>query len=134
SVGDEVSQDGEDDLRDLAAKGKGRYERAPSAERLADLFRSRVTETVNECTLVYDSPYPKADGFDRPITVTLRTPAGPLKATASYKIGPLLSAQSEPAAWARAAPASSGGSAPRASGGIRGPLFLGLLAGLLAAL
>jgi Mg-chelatase subunit ChlD len=137
SVGDEVSQDGEDDLRDLAAKGKGRYERAPSAERLADLFRSRVTETVNECTLVYDSPYPKADGFDRPITVTLRTPAGPLKATASYKIGPLLSGRSEPAAWALAAPASTTpGAAPaaRIGGGIRGPLFACLLAGLLAAL
>jgi Mg-chelatase subunit ChlD len=137
SVGDEVSQDGEEDLRDLAAKGKGRYERAPSAERLADLFRSRVTETVNECTLVYDSPYPKADGFDRPITVTIRTPAGPLTATASYKIGPLLSGRSEPAAWALAAPVSATpGAAPaaRIGGGIRGPLFACLLAGLLAAL
>jgi Mg-chelatase subunit ChlD len=136
SVGNEVSQDGEEDLRDLAAKGKGRYEHAPAAERLADLFRSRVAETLNECTLVYDSPYPKADGFDRPITVTIRTPAGPLTATASYKIGPLLSGRSEPAQWALAAPAAANGAAPapRLGGGIRGPLFACLLAGLLAAL
>ena len=89
SVGDEVSQGGEDDLKDLAAKGKGRYEHSPQAERLAELFRSRIAETVNECTLVYDSPYPTADGFDRPVTVSIRTPAGPLTATASYKVGPL---------------------------------------------
>jgi Mg-chelatase subunit ChlD len=137
SVGDEVSTDGEEDLRDLAAKGKGRYEHAPSAEQLAGLFRSRVAETVNECTLVYDSPYPKADGFDRPITVTIRTPAGPLTAQGSYKIGPLLSGRSEPAAWALAAPtpaASGAVSGPRLGGGIRGPLFACLLAVLLAAL
>lgn len=137
SVGNEVGGDGEDDLRDLAAKGKGRYEHAPSPERLAELFRSRVAETVNECTLVYDSPYPTADGIDRPVTVTIRTPAGPLTAIASYKVGPLLSARSKPAAWALAPAANgaAGTSAPtRSSDGIRGPLFLIALLGLLAAL
>lgn len=137
SVGQEVSDDGEADLKELAAKGKGRYEHAPSPEQLAALFRARVTETVNECTLVYDSPYPSADGFDRPITVSIRTPGGPLTATASYKIGPLLSARSKPAAWAMAAPIPGTAEAPsgaRVSGGIRGPLFLCLLIGLLAAL
>ena len=99
SVGDEVSDGGKEDLTDLATKGKGRYEHSPGAERLAEMFRSRIAETVNECTLVYDSPYPTADGFDRPVTVSIRTPAGPLTATASYKIGPLLSARSKPAAW-----------------------------------
>jgi Mg-chelatase subunit ChlD len=137
SVGEEVGGDGEDDLRDLAAKGKGRYEHAPSPERLAELFRSRVAETVNECTLVYDSPYPTADGFDRPVTVTIRTPAGPLTANASYKVGPLLSARSKPAAWALApaAAGAAGASAPtRSTDGLRGPLFLMALIGLLAAL
>lgn len=137
SVGHEVSDDGADDLKELASKGKGRYEHAPSPEQLAGLFRSRVAETVNECTLVYDSPYPAADGFDRPITVSIRTPAGPLTANASYKIGPLLSARSKPAAWAIAAPTPGNPAAAtgaRVSGGIRGPLFLCLLLGLLAAL
>jgi Mg-chelatase subunit ChlD len=136
-VGEEVGVDGEEDMQDLASKGKGRYERAPSAERLTELFRSRVTETVNECTLVYDSPYPTADGFDRPVSVTIRTPAGPLTANASYQVGPLLSARSKPAAWALA-PATTGGAAPtlpaRSTDGIRGPLFLIALIGLLAAL
>jgi Mg-chelatase subunit ChlD len=137
AVGDEVSQGGEDDLKDLAAKGKGRYELSPQAERLAELFRSRIAETVNECTLVYDSPYPTADGFDRPVTVSIRTPAGPLTATASYKVGPLLSARSKPAAWALV-PQTAGGTAPttapRTVDGLRGPLFAILLIGLLAAL
>ena len=99
AVGDEVSQNGEDDLRDLAARGKGRYEQAPENEKLVELFRSRVTETVNECTLVYDSPYPTPDGFDRPVMVTIKTPSGPLTARAEYKIGPLLAGRSQPAAW-----------------------------------
>jgi Mg-chelatase subunit ChlD len=137
SVGDEVSAGGQEDLSDLAAKGKGRYEHSPGPDKLAELFRSRIAETVNECTLVYDSPYPTADGFDRPVTVSIRTPAGPLTATASYKIGPLLSARSKPAAWALA-PQTVGGAAPstapRAVDGLRGPLFAILLIGLLAAL
>lgn len=135
SVGDEVSRRGEADLKDLAAKGGGKYEQAPSPERLAELFKSRVQEAINECTLVYDSPYPEADGVRREVTVKVKAASGPLVAQTSYTVGAIVAGRSKVAPWVSQigkvgeAPVSAGRSAEASV-----IVFVLLLAGLLAGL
>ena len=56
-------------LKDMAAKCQGEYYFAPSGDELARIYRSRVEEASNEFLIVYDSPYPEADGLPRRVQI-----------------------------------------------------------------
>ena len=98
-------------LQDMARHCSGQYQHAPSNEELTRIFNARVQETINECTLVYDSPYPQPDGLPRKVNLRTKTASGLLNAGFSYQVGPILGGRSSPAAWAIAkgtTPATSG--------------------------
>ena len=87
-------------LQEVARRCSGQYQHAPSNEELTRIFNARVQETINECTLVYDSPYPQPDGLPRKVELRLKAPNGVVNAAFSYQVGPLLGGRSTPAPWA----------------------------------
>ena len=121
-------------LRELARQCNGEFRHAPSNAELAAIFRSRVAEMVNECTLVYASPYPEADGLPRKVRITLGAgQAVTLSADAEYQIGPILSGGRRSVPVAQPGPAGSTASSAPASD-IRLLLFFSLLIPLLGGL
>lgn len=98
-------------LEEVARGSSGQYQHAPTNEELARIFNARVQETINECTLVYDSPYPQPDGLPRKVRLEVKTPNGVLTGGFTYQVGPILGGRSSPAAWA-----TTTGAAPVASG------------------
>lgn len=131
--GRDVGRQAQAALQELAQRCSGQYQHAPSNQELTKIFSARVQETINECTLVYDSPYPQADGLRRNVSLKAKTPNGLLSAGFSYQVGPILGGRSSPADWA-----VPKGSTPAASGVISFVLsmilFVVLLAVLLAGL
>lgn len=98
--GGEVGPAAKAALQEVARRCSGQYQHAPSNEELTRIFNARVQETINECTLVYDSPYPQPDGLPRKVELRLKTPNGVISAAFSYQVGPLLGGRSTPAPWA----------------------------------
>jgi len=87
-------------LQEVARVCSGQYQHAPTNEELTRIFNARVQETINECTLVYDSPYPQADGLPRNVQLQIKAPNGQLTGGFTYQVGPILGGRSSPAAWA----------------------------------
>lgn len=94
-------------LEEVARGSSGQYQHAPTNEELTRIFNARVQETINECTLVYDSPYPQPDGLPRRVHLDVKTPNGILTGGFTYQVGPILGGRSSPAAWATATTTSS---------------------------
>ncbi len=127
--GRDVGRQAQAALQELAQRCSGQYQHAPSNQELTKIFSARVQETINECTLVYDSPYPQPDGLPRKVSLRSRTPHGLLSAGFSYQVGPILGGRSSPAAWA-----VPKGTSPAADGVISSVLSLVLFVVLLAVL
>ena len=127
--GRDVNPQSQAALQELAQRCSGQYQHAPSNQELTKIFSARVQETINECTLVYDSPYPQPDGLPRKVRLKSKTPQGLLSAGFSYQVGPILGGRSSPADWA-----VPKGSTPAAGGVISFVLSLILFVVLLAAL
>lgn len=89
-------------LEEVARGCSGQYQHAPTNEELSRIFNARVQETINECTLVYDSPYPQPDGLPRKVRLEVKTPNGILTGGFTYQVGPILGGRSSPATWATA--------------------------------
>lgn len=109
--GTEVGPQARMALEEVARGSSGQYQHAPTNEELARIFNARVQETINECTLTYDSPYPQPDGLPRKVRLEVKTPNGVLNGGFTYQVGPILGGRSSPAAWAittGAAPVVSG--------------------------
>lgn len=119
-------------LESLASRCHGRFYHAPTNQELVTIFRSRVLEMANECTIVYDSPYPQPDGLPRKVQVSINTPSGVLAANSDYQIGPIIAGarRSSPSAQVAGAIETKSSSA----GVIKACLFLGLGAFLVGAL
>ena len=98
--GSEVGHQAAAAMEQVARRCSGQYQHAPTNEELTRIFNARVQETVNECTLVYDSPYPQSDGLPRKVDLRLKSPGGLVNAAFSYQVGPILGGRSTPAAWA----------------------------------
>jgi VWFA-related protein len=114
-------------LTELAKRCQGEFRHAPSSQELAEIFRKRVKEMATFYTLVYDSPYPEADGLPRDVSVFVNSPTGALAAKGGYQVGPILGGRSTPAKWAtQGGPGSATTSGT--SAGIYWLLFLVLLA------
>jgi len=79
-------------LKELAKRCNGNFYHAPTDQELAAIFRREVQNAVNECTLAYYSPYPKADGLPRNVEVTIRTGHGEMTAVTNYQVGSILAA------------------------------------------
>jgi len=98
-------------LRDLAKKCNAAFYNAPTGEELAKIYRAQVEELSKEFLVVFDSPYPQADGLPRTVVVTVKSPAGDLTSSNNYQIGPLIAGATRGAPKGIAAgQAGSGGS------------------------
>lgn len=102
SFGDLGNPAAETVLRQLAQKCSAQYYHAPTAQQLAEIYRSQVQELTREFTVLYDSPYPQADGLPRRVEVQISAPAGTLVAATTYQIGSIVDS------GATRAPANSG--------------------------
>lgn len=88
--GDLGNPDTESVLRNLSEKCIAEYYHAPTAEQLANIYRSQLQDLTQEFTVVYDSPFPQPDGLPRHVQVEIASPAGTLLAEASYEIGAII--------------------------------------------
>jgi hypothetical protein len=90
--GDLGSRAADEVLRRLAEESAGKYYFAPDAAQLAEIYRAQLREASEEFSLVYDSPFPAADGLPRSVEIEIATPRGTLAATTSYEIGGIVDA------------------------------------------
>ena len=77
-------------LRDLASRCSGEYYFAPTGEKLAEIYRSRVQDASEQFLITYNSPWPDDDGLSRQIQGEIETPSGTLEASGQYQIGPII--------------------------------------------
>lgn len=118
-------------LRSLASQCSGEYYFAPTGEKLAEIYRSRVQDASEQFLITYNSPWPDADGLNRRVRVGIETPSGTLEAGGQYQIGPIISGGSRKAP--RVASVAGGENEPVEGGGamvLQIIMFLVLLAAL----
>ncbi len=129
--------DVEQTLRSLASQCSGEYYFAPTGDKLAEIYRSRVKDASEQFLVTYDSPWPDADGLNRKVRVEVETPSGTLEAGGQYQIGPIISGGSRKAP--RVATVAGDEDAPAEGGGamvlqvIMFLILLAILSGGLAA-
>ncbi|HEV3163594.1 MAG TPA: VWA domain-containing protein [Isosphaeraceae bacterium] len=75
----------------LAEQTGGRYFSAPSAQQLADLYRTIAETLQNEYAFSYDSPTPEMDGMVRTVAVAVRRGGSGTSTTKTYSVGGVLS-------------------------------------------
>ncbi len=83
-------------LKKMAEQTGGEYHFAPSADELADLYRSIAERLKNEYALTYESPTPQLDGTKRHVVVTVEHPGATISAAQDYSVAGVLAPSINP--------------------------------------